>query len=388
MNLALSYLQEYWGSFQRKTEPSDSGSLARISPSTSTTSSSSSEPTQTPQSSYSGSPATISPSTSTTSSSSSEPTQTPQSSDSGSPATISPSTSAISSSSSEPTRPIFPENTDEDPKLIAPYSNEWKIFLEITDRAIKPDSMSLPANWDNDWRDWQFCSHLVGPFEKSTFEINLIEKFGLVFEHVQILMYELETEMLVFQYHNSYYKYAMHDAILLLYPGSYDSVDTFLEKWPVIDRAEKQNVDPTGTDENCLRIIHAQFRKVVEIERKMFGPLRIPHFIDVEDIYEDYRIPAKTTVLVDMWATLLDEVNTTGYLRCESNLRETVFPDPSLDPDVLNPESMVFGYGRRKTYSSRSGLATMLTMFKIEEDESVGGSPYEYSDHLILLESI
>ncbi|KAJ7578034.1 hypothetical protein C8J56DRAFT_970209, partial [Mycena floridula] len=214
MNLALSYLREYWGSFQPQTEPSDSGCSATISPSTSTT----------------------------------------------------------LSSSSDPTQPIFPENTDEDPKLIAPYSNvRWKIFLQITDRAIKPNRMSLPANWDNDWQWWQFGSHLVGPFEKSTLEIDMVEKFGLVFEDVQILMYEVETEMLVFRYQNRYYKYATNDAVLLLYPGSYDSVDTFLEKWPVIDRAEKQNVDPTGTDEDCLRVIHAEHAKVVEIERKMFG---------------------------------------------------------------------------------------------------------------------
>ncbi|KAJ7575273.1 hypothetical protein C8J56DRAFT_975805 [Mycena floridula] len=190
--------------------------------------------------------------------------------DPSSPAAISPSNSTVSTSSLESSQSLRHSETEEVPQqdestFPLPYANEWKIFDAIRDRALKPNWMPFPVNWSNNWRQWLYCSALSGPFYRSSLEIHLVRKFDLAFEDVQILMFHIDTEILVFRYQGRFYKYLMRDADLFLYPNKYDSVDAFLKDFVKIKKEEEEMVEPTGTDEQCLDIMHAQEEKVHEM---------------------------------------------------------------------------------------------------------------------------
>ncbi|RDB21839.1 hypothetical protein Hypma_010803 [Hypsizygus marmoreus] len=77
---------------------------------------------------------------------------------------------------------------------------------------------------------------------------------------------------------------------------------------------------------------------------KEVTPLAIPHFLEVDDEYKGYRLPAGSVVLPNAWAIMHNE---------------SVYPDPftfdpdrfmkdgKLSPDVRDPALAAFGFGRR-----------------------------------------
>ncbi|KAJ7587471.1 hypothetical protein C8J56DRAFT_941966 [Mycena floridula] len=221
MDRALSYLRSYWPLFQR--EAKSSSSTLTISPSTSTGSTSSDE-------------------------------------------------SSLSSGLAQSRRSGESERIDfYKSNLIVPHSNEEEIFDSILERALEPQRAPLPTGWSNYWSRWEYNDELTGPFERSNLEIYLVHKYHLSFDAVQLLMYEMDTEQMVFQYQGRYYRYEMQNALLFLYPNSSESVGLFLNEWESIQR-KAETVHAKGTDEKCLDIMSAEHRAAVEIAYKTMDP--------------------------------------------------------------------------------------------------------------------
>ncbi|KAJ7589971.1 hypothetical protein C8J56DRAFT_936587 [Mycena floridula] len=165
--------------------------------------------------------------------------------DSDSSATISPSNSTFSTSASDPSESRGPKS----------------MFDVITDRAIKPERACFPDGWSNDWGHWVYGLELNPVFDRSNLQIWLEEKYHLSFQKVRLLMFEIDTEKLVFQYCDRFYRYQMEDADLFIYPTSdRTDADGFLENWNGIDGSE-QSVEAKGTDQGCLAIHSDQFFK-------------------------------------------------------------------------------------------------------------------------------
>ncbi|KAH6916318.1 O-methylsterigmatocystin oxidoreductase [Coprinopsis sp. MPI-PUGE-AT-0042] len=108
-------------------------------------------------------------------------------------------------------------------------------------------------------------------------------------------------------------------------------------------------------------------------------PLSTPRATAGEDIYKGFRIPAKTVVLSNAWAILHDpevfenpmEFNPERYLK-----------DGKINPDVLDPEDVAFGYGRRicpGRHMSNIAIpvifASLLSCFDIKPATDENGQP-------------
>ncbi|KAF8658198.1 hypothetical protein AX16_002119 [Volvariella volvacea WC 439] len=110
-------------------------------------------------------------------------------------------------------------------------------------------------------------------------------------------------------------------------------------------------------------------------------PLGIAHFIEVEDIYKGYRIPANTIVMPNAWGLLHDE---------------NVYPDPltfnpdrflkdgKLDTSIRDPEDIAFGFGRRicpgRHFASLlvwMAMAHIITLFDISKPVDETGKVIE-----------
>lgn len=83
-------------------------------------------------------------------------------------------------------------------------------------------------------------------------------------------------------------------------------------------------------------------------------PLGVYHRLTANDIYEDYFLPAGSTVVGNIWCVIFSPNQNFAHPSYRAILHdETVFPDPLafkperfLDSKVDFPE-MVFGFGRR-----------------------------------------
>ncbi|KAF8651376.1 hypothetical protein AX16_004823 [Volvariella volvacea WC 439] len=74
------------------------------------------------------------------------------------------------------------------------------------------------------------------------------------------------------------------------------------------------------------------------------APIGIPHYIEVEDEYHGYRIPANTIVIPNIWAMLHHEET---YPDPDAFIPERFMKNGKLNPDVRDPEDFAFGFGRR-----------------------------------------
>ncbi|KAF7296433.1 Cytochrome P450 [Mycena chlorophos] len=136
---------------------------------------------------------------------------------------------------------------------------------------------------------------------------------------------------------------------------------------------------PTFSDQAALPYTTALVKEV--LRWRAVTPLGVPHFVDVEDEYAGYRIPAGSTVIGNVWALLRDE---------------NIYPDPipfkperflrdgKLDPTVRDPDTIAFGFGRRicpgKTFATTTvwiNVASMLATLNIEKCVDAEGKVVE-----------
>ncbi|KAJ7155817.1 cytochrome P450 [Mycena filopes] len=135
---------------------------------------------------------------------------------------------------------------------------------------------------------------------------------------------------------------------------------------------------PDFSDEPRLPYICAIVKEV--LRWRNVTPIALPHYLEVEDEYRGYRVPAGSVVLGNAWALLHDK---------------DMYPDPDsfnpdrfllagkLNPAIRDPEA-AFGFGRRicpgRHLASASlfiTIASILATFNIERATDADGNVVE-----------
>ncbi|KAJ7235506.1 cytochrome P450 [Mycena rebaudengoi] len=147
---------------------------------------------------------------------------------------------------------------------------------------------------------------------------------------------------------------------------------------------------PDFDDEKSLPYVSALVKEALRWQTVV--PLGLPHFIEVEDVYRGYRIPAGSIVVGNTWAISHDEA---FYPDPYSFNPERFLLNGKLNPEVMSPD-FAFGYGRRicpgrhlamssMWISIVSILATCDITKAVGDDGNVIEPTYEYNPGAISL---
>ncbi|KAI0796821.1 cytochrome P450 [Abortiporus biennis] len=108
------------------------------------------------------------------------------------------------------------------------------------------------------------------------------------------------------------------------------------------------------------------------------GPLGVPHRVIEDDRYNGYRIPKGSMVFSNIWAVLHDP---NDYPNPETFHPERFLKDGKLDPNVRDPNTLVFGFGRRICPGRDFGhmsifllIASVLQVYNIEPARDSNGN--------------
>ncbi|KAI8994236.1 CyP450 monooxygenase [Trametes punicea] len=99
---------------------------------------------------------------------------------------------------------------------------------------------------------------------------------------------------------------------------------------------------PDLSDRNALPYIDAIIKECLRWQNAT--PLGLPHAVVEDDEYDGYFIPAGTVTFPNTWAILHDP---NEYPEPDSFLPERFIKDGRLNPDVRDPATVAFGFGRR-----------------------------------------
>ncbi|XP_006463801.1 hypothetical protein AGABI2DRAFT_208721 [Agaricus bisporus var. bisporus H97] len=138
---------------------------------------------------------------------------------------------------------------------------------------------------------------------------------------------------------------------------------------------------PEFADMESLPYVTALTKEVLRWQPA--NPLGIPHLLTKDDTYNGYHIPKGSFVIGNGWAMSRDE-----HRYPEPDLfkpERYLTPDGKLDPDcTCDPETFVFGFGRRKCVGSHIGVSTawmtiasILATFKISKAKDESGNIIE-----------
>ncbi|KAI0092431.1 CyP450 monooxygenase [Irpex rosettiformis] len=134
---------------------------------------------------------------------------------------------------------------------------------------------------------------------------------------------------------------------------SYSLIQIFLcamAAYPDIQRKAQEELQavvghdrlPTYEDRGSLPYIQAIFLECMRW--RPIVPLGVVHRLMEDDYYNGYFIPAGTLVVPFVWRMLR---NPQEYSEPEKFKPERFIKDSALNPDVLDPNSLAFGFGRR-----------------------------------------
>ncbi|KAG2021151.1 cytochrome P450, variant 2 [Coprinopsis cinerea AmutBmut pab1-1] len=123
-----------------------------------------------------------------------------------------------------------------------------------------------------------------------------------------------------------------------------------LAKHPEIQQRAQEEIDaivgshrfPTWADCDRLPYIHAIVKEVTRWHT--VGPLGVPHVAAEDYEYKGHLVPKGTTVLYNAWAILH---NPETYNNPFEFNPERFMRDGRINPDVLDPDTVAFGFGRR-----------------------------------------
>ncbi|KAJ7113938.1 cytochrome P450 [Mycena epipterygia] len=146
---------------------------------------------------------------------------------------------------------------------------------------------------------------------------------------------------------------------------------------------------PDFTDEASLPYVSAIVKEV--LRWKNVTALATPHYLQVDDEYRGYRIPAGSVVIGNAWAILHDE---DMYPDPHSFKPERFLLEGKLNRAVRDPETAAFGFGRRICpgrhmalaslwITIASILATMNINNAVDDDGKVIEPSYEYFSGMI-----
>ncbi|EDR06873.1 uncharacterized protein LACBIDRAFT_236174 [Laccaria bicolor S238N-H82] len=162
--------------------------------------------------------------------------------------------------------------------------------------------------------------------------------------------------------------------------------DIQLKAQEEVDRVVERSRLPNFADEADMPYLSA-------VVKEVFRFVCIPHLASEDDVYEGYHIPKNSIIIANSWAMLHDD---NEYVEPEKfNPNRFLDKDGQLDPNVLDPARMVFGFGRRicpGSHIAQSTLwlvaASMLATFDITKGLDESGKEVEpgleYTSGLIM----
>ncbi|KAI8994065.1 cytochrome P450 [Trametes punicea] len=137
---------------------------------------------------------------------------------------------------------------------------------------------------------------------------------------------------------------------------------------------------PTVSDQGSLPYVTALMKEC--LRWRTVAALGVPHRSTQDDEYRGYLIPKGSLVVSNIWAYSHDPRN---YSDPETFMPERFLKDGELDPDVLDPTEIVFGYGRRicpgRHFAETSlflAVSTVLHTLSISAPLDASGKPVKY----------
>ncbi|KAI0699916.1 cytochrome P450 [Cerioporus squamosus] len=109
-----------------------------------------------------------------------------------------------------------------------------------------------------------------------------------------------------------------------------------------LDRVVGRNCMPEAEDRDRLPYVDAIMKETLRWHTAV--PLGVARCVVEDDEYNGYWIPRGATVIVNAWAIMHDEK---VYPDPERFFPERYLKEGALDPEVMDPASVIFGMGRR-----------------------------------------
>jgi len=167
--------------------------------------------------------------------------------------------------------------------------------------------------------------------------------------------------------------------------GLLDRPDVLKRAQQELDSVVKPGHMPDFDDEASLPFITAIVKETMRW--RDVAPIAIPHYLDVEDEYKGYRIPASSVIIANAWAMLHDERVYPDPFKFKP---ERFMRDGKFDKQVLDPDHACWGFGRRvcpgryMAYSSVwMAVASLIYVFDIEKSIDENGHVIEPSHEYI-----
>ncbi|KAI0646809.1 cytochrome P450 [Trametes meyenii] len=127
---------------------------------------------------------------------------------------------------------------------------------------------------------------------------------------------------------------------------------------------------PSFSDQSSLPYIEAILKET--LRWRPVVPLDVPHRLTEDDIYNGYHLPKGSLIVANQWAILHDEKMYPDAERYDPD--RFLKPDGTLDPEVRDPSTAVFGFGRRicpgrfmALDSMWITIASVLALFEIRQ---------------------
>ncbi|KAJ3553829.1 hypothetical protein NM688_g3409 [Phlebia brevispora] len=148
-----------------------------------------------------------------------------------------------------------------------------------------------------------------------------------------------------------------------------------------LDRVIGQDRLPVHEDFGSLHYIQAVFRETLRWMPAL--PFGVPHRVMVEDDYLGFRIPEGSMIVPNIWSMSHDVED---YTNPEAYDPDRFCKNGRIDPDVRDPATYVFGFGRRicpGRYFAQDNLlltfASILAVFNIRAALGEDGRPVHLS---------
>ena len=109
-----------------------------------------------------------------------------------------------------------------------------------------------------------------------------------------------------------------------------------------LDRVVGKGRLPDFPDRDSLPYIDALMKELLRWNPPL--PVSVANRVTQDDVYRGYSIPARATVISNVWAVFRDP---NIYPDPEAFNPDRFLKDGKLNPLVFNPEDRVFGSGRR-----------------------------------------
>ncbi|KAF9524343.1 cytochrome P450 [Crepidotus variabilis] len=167
--------------------------------------------------------------------------------------------------------------------------------------------------------------------------------------------------------------------------GLLERPDVFKQARADLDRVVKKGHLPDFDDEASLPFITAIVKEV--LRWRDIVPIAVPRYLENDDQYKGYRLPAGSIVIPNAWAMLHDE---SVYPEPFEFKPERFMKDGKINPETRDPAHACWGFGRRICPGRYVGfaalwvsIASIIHVFDIEKERDEQGKPLELSHEYV-----